>query len=197
MKRISLCVLLLASGACGAQPATRAEVQAQRSAIDRQFVREKAECEQRFAVSACLEEARQRQRAALAPLVAREHELAAEERKARAAAQAQRVKEREQAASQDDGQRRERLVPAAPAVPASHPARPRSPEQAAQQQRQAEQKAQAEAARRREQARERELRQQQRIAEHEAREKRRTKPPAAPLPLPGASAASATSATSR
>lgn len=192
MKRRSLCLLILAlaSGASWAQPATRAEVQAQRAAIERQFAREKAECNQRFAISACVEELAQRQRAALAPLIAREHELAAEERQARAAAQAQRVKEREQAASQDDGHRGERLVPASPAVPASHPLRTRDPAQAALQQHQAEQKAQAEAAHRREQARERELQQRQRIADHEAREKRRTKPPAAPLPLPGASAAS-------
>ena len=192
MKRHVTCLLLAGSLTALAQPATRSEVQAQRAAIEQRFAREQAECERRFVVSACLEDLQQRRREALAPLVAREHELAAEERRERAAAQAQRVKEREQAAAQDEGQRRERLVPA-PAVPASHPVRARSPEQAVQAQRLAEQKAEEEAAKRREQARERELRQQQRIAEHAERQKRRTKPPAAPLPLPGAAPTSAAS----
>lgn len=185
-----LAATLAAAPAAWAQPATRAEVNAQRAAIEQRFAREQAECEQRFAVSACLEDLRQRRREALAPLVAREHELAAQERRERAAAQAQRVKEREQAAAQDPAQTRERLVPAVPASAPSHPARARSPEQAARARQQAERQAEAEAARRREQARERELRQQQRLADHAARQKNRTKPPAAPLPVPGASAAS-------
>ncbi|RTL34431.1 MAG: hypothetical protein EKK53_26280 [Burkholderiales bacterium] len=193
MKRPALCLFLASSALAVAQPATRSEVQAQRAAIEQRFLREQAECQQRFAVSACLEDLQQRRREALGPIVAREHELAAEERRERAAAQAQRVKEREQAAAQDEGQHRERVVPAAPAAPAPHPVRARSPEQAAQAQRAAEQRAAADAEKRREQAREREIRQQQRIAEHEAREKRRTKPPAAPLPLPGVTPASAAS----
>ncbi|MCF8204617.1 MAG: hypothetical protein K9J82_06060, partial [Methylotenera sp.] len=65
--------MLLAPAALSA-PATRAEVAAQRAAIEQQFAREKAACEQRFAISACLEDLRQRQREALAPVVAREHE---------------------------------------------------------------------------------------------------------------------------
>ena len=186
MKRFVISALLASSATAFAQPATRSEVQAQRAAIEQQFAREQAECQQRFAVSACLEDLQQRRRDALSPIVAREHELAAQERRERAAAQAQRVKEREEAAAQDEVPRRERLVPATPAAPASHPVRARSPEAAAQAQRQAEQKAAEAAARRREQAREREMRQQERIAEHEARQKRRTKPPAAPLPLPAA-----------
>jgi colicin import membrane protein len=188
MKRF-VYLLCCVSAVAWAQPATRAEVQAQRKSIEQQFARQEAECQQRFAVSACLEASRQARREALAPLVAREHELAAEERQARAAAQAQRVKEREQAASAPiDAQRRERPGPVASAPAASQPVRARNPEQAARAQREAERKAAAEAAQRREEARERELRMQQRLAEHEARQKRRSKPPAAPLPLPGASA---------
>lgn len=183
-------ILLLAATAAGAQPATPAEVAAQRAAIEQRFTREQAECEQRFAVAACLDDVRQRRHDALVPLVRREHELAAEERRQRAVAQTQRVREREQLATQDESQRRERLIPAAPSTPPSHSMRARNPEQAAQAQQQAAQKAEAEAAARREQARERELRQQQRVADHEARQARRTRPPAAPLPMPGASAAS-------
>ncbi len=187
----SALILLLVATAAWAQPATRAEVAAQRTAIEQRFAREQAECEQRFSVAACLDDLRQRRHDALVPLVRREHELAAEERHQRAEAQAQRVRERELAAAQDEGQRRERVVPAhASSTPASQPVRARSPEQAAQARQQAEQKADAESARRRERARERELRQQQRLATHAAKEKNRIKPLAAPLPLPGASAAS-------
>lgn len=192
--------LLLAATAAFAQPATRAEVAAQRAALEQGFAREKAECEQRFGVSACLEELRQRRHDALAPLVKREHELAAEERRVRAAAQTQRVHEREVAASQDEGQRRERVVAAPPATPpatpASHAPRARTPEDAARAQRDAAQKAEAEAAKRRAQAEERQRRQQERVLEHEAQQKRRMKPPAAPLPLPGASAVPAAAAAS-
>ncbi|MFG6487145.1 hypothetical protein ACG04R_10730 [Roseateles sp. BYS78W] len=188
-------LILLAATAASAPlspPATRAEVAAQRAAVEQQFVREKAECEQRFAVSACLDELRQRRRDALAPLVRHEHELAAEERRDRAAAQAQRVKERELAA--DQGQHHERLVTAQPAVPpktpASHAVRARSEEEVAREQARAANQAAAEAAQRRERAQAREEAMRQRIAEHEARQKNRTKPLAKPLPLPSASAAS-------
>ena len=188
--------LILAGIACAAaaQPATRAEVATQRVAIEQRFVREKAECEQRFAVSTCLDEVRRRRQDALAPLVKREHELAAEERRARAAAQAQRVRERELAAAQDEGHKRERLLMAPPSAAASAPAarvpKARNPQAAEQARLAAEHKAGAEAAKRREQAEVRRQRQQQRMAEHEAKMKSRTKPAAAPLPLPGASAAS-------
>lgn len=192
---MSLSLFLLAAAASAPlnQPATRAEVAAQRAVIEQRFAREKTECEHRFAVSPCLEDLRKRRQAALAPLVRHEHELDAEERRARAAAQVQRVKERELAAAQDEGQRRQRLLTAAPpsppAVPASH-VRARNPEDAAQERRQAVNKAEREAVQRRERAEERQARMRERVAAHEAKEKARTKPLAAPLPLPGASAAS-------
>lgn len=207
MSRLLPIFLLCAVAAAQAQPATRAEVVAQREAIEAQFTRDKAECEKRFSVAACLDDLRQRRHDALTPLVQREHELAAEERRARAVAQVERVRERELAAAQDEGQRRERIVLAPaptstlPATPASHPPRRRSADDAAQSQRLAERKAEAEAARRREQAKAREVRLQQQVAAHEAKEKRRTKPPSAPLPLSGAAsaavAASPASAASR
>ena len=186
-------LLLLAAAASMPlnQPATRAEVATQRAALEQRFLQDKAECEQRFNISACTEELRQRRHDALAPLVQREHELATEERLARAAAQRERVRERELAASQDEGQRREKVLTAAPPLPpsaaASHPGKVRSPQDAERTRRQAEQKADSEAARRRAQAQEREKRQQQHAAEHEAKLKARTKPAAAPLPLPAAS----------
>ncbi|MBW8844569.1 MAG: hypothetical protein JF607_06310 [Burkholderiales bacterium] len=187
-------LILLAAAAASApsiQPATRAEVATQRAALERRFALEKAECEQRFSVSACLDELRQRRHDALAPLVRRENELAAEERNARAVAQRERVRERELGAAQDEGQRREKALIAAtplpPSAPASRPIRARSPEDVERARRQAEQKAEGDAAKRRAQAQAREQRQQKRIADHEAKEKARTKPAAAPLPLPAAS----------
>lgn len=184
-------ILAFAASAAVAQPATRNEVAAQRVAVEQRFAREKAECEQRFSVASCQEDVRQRRHDALAPLVRREHELAAEERRQRAGAQVQRVRERELSAAQDEGQKRERLLTAAPAAaPASAAARtPRalSPEAAEQTRLKAEHKAEADAVKHREQAQVRQQRQQRLVAEHEARLKRSTKPAAAPLPLPGAS----------
>jgi colicin import membrane protein len=91
----------------------------------------------------------------------------------------------------DEGLRRDKAMaappPAMPASAAPHPVRARTPEQAEQARREAEAQAANEAAQRRDKARERQLRRDQRIAEHEAREKSRLKPPAAPLPLPPAS----------
>lgn len=189
-----LLVAVLLSGVAAAQPATRAEVAAQRAAVEQRFEREKAECEERFAVSPCLEDVRQRRQAALAPLVRHEHELAAEERRARALAQTQRVKERELAAAQEEGQRRQQLLAAPPAeppaVPASHVTRARNPEAAARERDKAASQAQAQAAERRDRAQQRQERMRERVTENESRQKHRGKPPAAPLPVPGASAAS-------
>ena len=126
MKRLPALILLLASAVAvaWAQPLTREQVAAERTALEQRFSQAEAECRQRFVVSPCLDDLRQRRQAALGPLVQREHELDAEDRRARALAQAQRVRERELAAAQDEGQRRERLVgapaPAAVVAPASH-----------------------------------------------------------------------------
>jgi len=194
---MTLLLILLAAAASAplSAPATRAEVAAQRAAVEQRFAREKIECEQRFAVSPCLEDLRQRRQDALAPLVRREQEFITEERHARAVAQAQRVKERQLDAAQDAVERRERVgaasSPTQPVARVPHVVKSRSPEQAERERRQAISKADAEAATRRAHAQERQQRAQQRVAEHEARQKSRTKPPAAPLPLPGASAASA------
>lgn len=182
-----------ASAPQGAEPLTRAQVAAQRAALTQRFASEQADCEQRFAVSGCMEALRLRRQAAFAPLVQRDHELAAEERKARSAAQVQRVRDREQAAAADEAEHRERLltepVPREPAMPASHGARGRSPEQAQQHQQQAEQRAASLAQQRQASRREREQRQQQRAQEHGQRLKQKGKAAAAPLPLPGAASA--------
>ena len=186
--------MLVVATAAAAQPAMRAEVAAQRAAIEHQYQQDKVVCEQRFAVAACLDALRQHRREALAPLVRRENEWAAEERRERAADQARRVREREQAAAAELGGQRERATEAAaPVPPTSHPVRARNAEQVDGARQQADQAAKAEAARRRSQAAERTLRQQQRLADHEASERQRVKPAASPLPMPAVLPASAVS----
>lgn len=194
MPMLSL-LLLAAAASAPLQPATRAEVAVQRAAIEQRFEREMQDCQDRFAVTPCMDKLRRERQQALVPLVRRDHELDAEERRERAAAQARRARERELSAAQDEGERRERLVaapaPQPPALPASHGVRARDPAVVARNQLQAQQDAQAAAAARRERAQQRQERARQRIVERQAREKSRLKAPAAPLPLPGASAASA------
>ena len=192
--KLSPFLIALAATAVAAQPATRAEVAAQRAAIEQRFAKEKLDCQQRFSVAACLDDVRQRRHEALTPLVQREHQLAAEARRARSEAQNQRVRERELGAAQDEGLKRERLLTAPPPAPTASPAartpKAISPEAAERARLKAARKADAEASKRREQARARQQRQQRLVAEHEAKEKNRSKPAAAPLPLPGASGAS-------
>lgn len=196
-----LLILALVATAAAAQPATRAEVAAQRAAIEQRFERETRDCERQFSVSSCLDDVRHRRHDALAPLVRREHELAADERRTRAAAQAQRVRERELAAAQEEGQKQQRtlMAPAlaAPSLQAPRVPRAASPASSVQQHLQAEKRAATEAERRREQLEQRQREQRQRAAEHEARRRSRGKPAAAPLPLPGASAASSLHPPSR
>lgn len=188
MNPLLILLAAAASAPLNASFATRAEVAAQRAALEQRFDRDKAECAERFAVTPCLEDVRKRRQEALAPLIEHEHELAALERRARAQAQVERVKARELAAAQDEAQRLERAVKAPPptvaATPAPRPSRQRSPEEARRAQARAASQAQAEAAQRVARAKERERLLQERQAEHAAREQRRSRPAAKPLPLP-------------
>lgn len=199
-------LLFLLAGAAASPPlpplpppsaasATRAELAAERAAIEQRFDADKQACERQFAITPCVEALRQRRHDALEPLVKREQALAAEERRIRAAAQAERVRERDLAAAQEEAQRREQAVvaplPAVPATPASHAPRARDAADAARQRQRVEAQAAGVAAQRVEQRRVREDEQRKRIADHEARLQRRTKPAAAPLAVPGESAASA------
>jgi colicin import membrane protein len=195
-----LLALLAAAAASAPAPVfSPAELAAQRAAIEQRFERERQACEARFAVTPCLDEVRERRQAALQPLVRQEQALAAEQRLARAAAQRQRVSERELAAAQDEGQRRQRLIADAPprsassaasAVLASPVIRARDPQAAEQRQRLAASQAEAQAAERRERAQERQQRVRERVAAQQSQQDTRAKPAAAPLPRPGASAAS-------
>ncbi len=191
----TLLALLAAAAASAPAPTlSPVEVAAQRATIEQRFERERQACAARFAVTPCLDEVRERRHAALMPLVRQEQALAAEERRARAAAQRQRVSERELAAAQDEGQRRQRLLVDAPAKPPALPASPviraRDPQDAERQQIRAATQAEAQAAERRERAQARQQRVRERVTAQQSKQDGRTKPPAAPLPLPGASAAS-------
>jgi len=106
----------------------RRTLQQQRSALDAQMARDGEVCEARFAVNACLDEARARHRAATSPLTARLNALDARERIERAAAQQERVAERQREFAAEEGRRRTQalkapdhsavpIVPIAPIVP--------------------------------------------------------------------------------
>lgn len=88
----------------------RAALAQQRRQLEAVFAAEEAACSRRFAVNACVEDVRQRRREALDPLRERELALAEAERRERAAQRRLALGERQRAS-------------AAPAAPASVPAR--------------------------------------------------------------------------
>ncbi|XHS78198.1 hypothetical protein ACFJGW_21160 [Burkholderiaceae bacterium UC74_6] len=118
MKSAFLTLLMLAAPAFAAE---HEDLVAQRATIESRFAAESKECSTRFAVNACMDEARARRSAALKPVVKREQQLEAEDRRARAEAQAKRVQQRQQESAAAEA---ERLV--AP-IKASEP-RPLRPE---------------------------------------------------------------------
>jgi len=84
----------------------RRALQLQRSALDAQLARDIEVCERRFAVNACLDEVRARHSAGISPLTARLEALDAHERIERAAAQRERVAERQREFEAEEGRRR-------------------------------------------------------------------------------------------
>ena len=70
----------------------------QRAAIEARFAADSRECAQHFIVSSCMDEAKERRRTALKPVIAREQEQAAQARREKALAQAKRVQQRQQEA---------------------------------------------------------------------------------------------------
>jgi hypothetical protein len=100
----------------------------QRAALDAQLAAERESCEQRFAVTSCLEEANARHAQALKPIVAREQALNEIARQERAAAQQERVRQRQQEAGSSEAAHRTELIKqasqpaqASRAVPREHP----------------------------------------------------------------------------
>ena len=146
-----------------ATPDARAQLLQERQAVQTQFAAAERACQQRFAVSACVEDVQIRRRAALAPLREREMQLNDAQRQ-------QRAEEREAARVARRAAREAQALNAAPAAASRPPAplltpRPAPPRQAqpdpsskaaeaaarakvAQQRREAAQASQAEVARR-------------------------------------------------
>lgn len=201
--RFTIATLLLTSAALPAfaqldQSAERERLRAQRAEIEARFALEREGCEQRFAVNACVDEAKQRRSAGLHPLQRREIELDAAQRKARAAAQQERVAERNREAASEEGRKRTEVLLAPPRQPAAQAA-PRPPRAAPEAHAEAYKaqvaKAERDAKHNRERLAERQREQKAHLLALEERQRRRAadgKKPAAPLPPPAkASAASA------
>lgn len=89
--------------------AERARLRTEREAVEATFKRKQAECEARFVVTSCVEDARREQREALARLRHREAELNDAERKERTAARRQEIEEN---AKRDRERQKEASVPA-------------------------------------------------------------------------------------
>lgn len=206
----SVLVLLpvaLSTTAVSAAEMTRAEIGAARARIEQTYQAKLRECNQRFVVTGCLEDARDERVRQLRPLDHAEHQVNAEERQRRSAASRERIEEKEREAAQDESRRKTESVREA-AQPASAPVTPSArtpranPELHQRREAKLDAEAKAEAAKRREAAAERRQKsldrqrkagdQQVRSAEKAASAAsapvgKNTKPPAAHLPTPSAS----------
>lgn len=179
MKRIVLAPLALCaslsgwSGVAHAADMTRAEIDAARSRVERDYQDKLRECRQRFVVTGCLEDARDERIRQLRPLDHAEHQVNAEERQRRGAAARERIQEKERDAAAEEARRKTDSVRAAD-HPASAPPTPQArtpranPELHQRRQAQQEAAAQADAAKRRDAAAERRQKAQDR--QRQARE---------------------------
>jgi len=165
----------------------RAQIAAERSALNQRFAQEERDCANRFVVNACIDDVRRQRREALHPLRERELSLDEAERVRRAAERRAVIAAKQAAAASRPGkdagpppQLRLREVDPAPASPSRPTPRPHDEAgraaEAAQRVREAE--------RRREEAQAGQRRVQEREAERAAAGRQ-----AVPLPVPGASAA--------
>ena len=204
---LALSLLLPSPGLMAAEPTEQQVLRAQRAEIEATLLRESQACEQRFAINACLDEARARRIAALKPLQTLENLLDARLRTERVQAQRERVEARQHEAAADEGRKQTEMIRQAD-TPASAPAElpaartPRASPTAHAQATGAKQAAAAVVAAQARRAQTAE-RQKQQLA-HQADVKKRAaerlasgKKPAAPLPLPGSAAASSASAAGR
>lgn len=190
-------------GEVSPQALDRAGLAAARARIDARYREAVQACAQRFAVNACVQAAKQERAQALAPLITREQVLDAQERQARAEAQRQRVLEKQRQAADEEGQRRQRELsaapragaPVAPVLPvapaASRPVPPRPDARAHGQAVQREiERGEQQAQRQRERAAQRQREAQAHREAQARREKEKAaqpRPAAAALPVPSAS----------
>ena len=196
----------VSTAVCAAEM-TRAEIGAARARIERTYQDKVRECNQRFVVTGCLEDAREERVRQLRPLDHAEHQVNAEERQRRGAAARERVQQNEREAAKDEARRktesvREAAQPAsAPVVPGARTPRA-NPELHQRREARLDAEAKADAAQRREAAAERQrkaLDRQRKAGEQQAKSAQKaasaasapvgknTKPPAAHLPTPSAS----------
>lgn len=196
----------VSTAVCAAEM-TRAEIGAARARIEQTYQAKVRECNQRFVVTGCLEDARDERIRQLRPLDHAEHQVNAEERLRRSAAARERVEKNEREAAQDEARRKTESVREA-AQPASTPVLPAArtpranPEWHQRREAKLDAEAKADAAKRREAAAERQRKAQERqrkAGEQQLRSAqkaasaasapvgRNTKPPAAHLPTPSAS----------
>ena len=183
--------LALLSGAVAAAPdsdaAERARIAADRQAVEARYEAARKDCEARFVVNRCLDQARQERRAALEPLQRQIHLLDDARRRERAVERLRVIQERQSTAAE----RPALAMPSAPSSAASAAAQPAPPVRRAVRPPPPASAAAAQA------ARQRQAQQQQRLqdaqAHQEAVQARNARqdaqrPPAAGLPVPGASA---------
>lgn len=171
-----------ASAPAGDSARERQRIAAEKQEVERRFEAARRECETRFAVSSCVEQARSERRRALEQLAGQQAVLDDAQRRARAAERMRSIREKarqadERAASPAaSAVMRARRVPPAPRSPSSAPSEQRlqvTPQEAAQRRDERVQREQ-EAAEHRDAV----LR---RNAEQDARKR-----PSAPLPVPSA-----------
>lgn len=186
--------LALLCGAVAAAPDTdaaeRERIATERQAVEARYEAARQDCETRFVVNPCLDQARQDRRAALEPLQRQIHLLDDARRRARAVDRVRSIQARESQAAAMPA-----LSPAAPATMASAAASPPSPRPPPTVRRAVRPPPSASAAA--QAAQQRQAQQQQRLKDAEAhqdavqaRNARRDaqRPPAAglPVPVPGA-----------
>ncbi len=85
LPRLLLALVATGANALADDASLRQQIAAERAAIDTRFERDQAECGQRFALNACLDDARLRRRQAMATLQARQLEIDTRQRVQRAA----------------------------------------------------------------------------------------------------------------
>ncbi|MDT8998530.1 hypothetical protein RQP53_04490 [Paucibacter sp. APW11] len=204
MKHLMLSLLLMAAGpgAWSAEATEAEQLRVQRAAIEARYEEALAQCAQRFAVIDCQLQAKQQRHEAIKPLQAREYELNAAERAARAEAQRQRVKAKQADYAERDARQKTQSLLAEPTPMQAEPvskARPDAPDsnergRQALARRVADEKA-AELQRQQLLQREQAAQAHRQAVERRNAERAARKAPAAPLPLPSASAVSAAAST--
>ncbi|MBL8305621.1 MAG: hypothetical protein JNM33_02925 [Rubrivivax sp.] len=120
---LALAAMMLGTSVLGAELAPELRTERQRIAVERKrleaaFAEEEARCQGRFAVTACVDDVRQRRRAALESPRARELEIDDIERRQRAAERREAIDEKQRRAAERP------VMPSSPAASARPPVAP-------------------------------------------------------------------------